>query len=131
MEKYVLRLETKNKLLLWCHAVQGNFFKRRKNIFEYKFFLGSYSRLQTVPASIVSSQLCWSNFEIRQWTKNMRLMGLNDGPDNLNEEQIRILRQQEEYGKMILAIGRGAWRGDNCISEDKQTGRQERRTRSE
>ena len=37
-------------------------------------------------------------------------MGLNDGPDNLNEEQIRILRQQEEYGKMILAIGRGTWR---------------------
>jgi len=55
----------------------------------------------------------------------MRLMGLNDGPDNLNEEQIRILRQQEEYGKMILAIGRGTWRGDNCTSEDKQTGRQE------
>jgi len=26
-------------------------------------------------------------------------MGLNDGPDNLTEEQIRFLRQQEEYGK--------------------------------
>jgi len=52
-------------------------------------------------------------------------MGLNDGPDNLTEEQIRFLRQQEEYGKMILAIGRGTWKGDHCISEDKQTGRQE------
>jgi len=82
------------------------------------------SRLQIVQASIVSSHL-WPNFKIRELTKNMRLIGLNEGTENLSEQRLRFLKNQEEYGKMILSIGRGTWKGDNYIMEDNEAGTQE------
>ena len=82
------------------------------------------SRLQIVQSSIVSSPL-WCNFEIRELTKNMRLIGLSEETQNLNLAQIQFLKNQEQYGKMILSIGRGTWRGDNYFTEDKTLGSQQ------
>ena len=82
------------------------------------------SRLQIVQASIVSSPL-WQHFEIRVLTKNMRLIGLSDNTCNITAEQIVFLQNQEEYGNMILSIGRGTWKGANLIGEDCKLGSQE------
>jgi len=82
------------------------------------------SRLQIVQASIISSTK-WQKFQIRELTKNMRLLGLHGNDQNLTVEQTTFLANQEAYGKMILAIGRGTWRASNYIGEDKITGIQE------
>jgi len=82
------------------------------------------SRLQIVQASIISSTK-WQKFQIRELTKNMRLLGLHENDQNLTAEQTMFLRNQEAYGKMILAIGRGTWRAPYYIGEDKITGTQE------
>jgi len=82
------------------------------------------SRLQIVQASIISSTK-WQKFQIRELTKNMRLLGLHGNDQNLTVEQTMFLRNQEAYGKMILAIGRGTWRAPYYVGEDKITGTQE------
>ena len=76
------------------------------------------SRLQIVQASIISSTK-WQKFQIRELTKNMRLLGLHGNDQNLTVEQTTFLRNQEAYGKMISAIGRGTWRAPNYIGEDE------------
>ena len=55
----------------------------------------------------------------------MRLIGLSDETPNLNLALIQFLKNQEQYGRMILSIGRGTWRGDNYFSEDKTLGSQQ------
>ena len=56
------------------------------------------SRLQIVQASIVSSHL-WPNFKIKELTKNMRLIGLSEGTENLSEQRLRFLKTKRSTEK--------------------------------
>ena len=84
------------------------------------------SRFQVAQASIISSYL-WQHFEIRHLTKNMRLLGMSIGADaGMNtDEETYFINQQREYADMIVNIGNGTWKGENCIGEDRFCGSQE------